>query len=207
VSEPYVDLTLPIWEGTPFHPNHFAAEISQYASIDRNGFEARRLVLSSHLGTHIDAPRHYIPDAGSVDDFALDTLIGTYQVVQIGERGPGAKIGADDLPSEIATRVFIATGWSESHLGDPDYFTAPPVLELAAARRLNESGTRIVGIDGPTVDLDDTVHNALLGAGCLIVENLTNLTKLGSAAHAMVLPLPVRGGDGCPVRAIAQPIR
>lgn len=201
MSEPYIDLTLPIWAGMPYNPVHFPPEISVYAG---DGWIASRLVVSSHLGTHIDAPKHFIAGAAGVDELDLDSVIGTYQVVQLPDQGPGSRIGADDIPPLTSRRVFIATGWSETHLDTTEYFEVPPVLDPSAAARLLDSGARVVGIDSPTVDLDGDVHRALLGAGCLIVENLTNLTLLGTAADAIVLPLPLRGGDGSPVRALGR---
>ncbi len=203
MSDTYVDLTLPIFAGMPYNPLHFPPEVSRY---EGDGWEASRLVISSHLGTHLDAPMHFITGGASVDQLDLTCLVGTYQVVQVPDQGPGSRVEADDLPLEIAERVLIATGWSETHLDAPEYFDSPPVLAPSAAARLIEAGTRIVGIDSPTVDLDGDVHRALLGAGCLIIENLTNLTQLGTAVEAIVLPLPLRGRDGSPVRAIGRRI-
>jgi kynurenine formamidase len=204
MHEPYIDLTLPIWDGMRYNPVHFPPEITLFHTIESDTWESRRLVFSSHLGTHLDAPRHFIPGGASVDELDLDCLVGVYQVVPLNGQGKDSRISAEDLPSELSARVLIATGWSETHLNTPEYFDAPPVLDLSAAGRLVDSGTRIVGIDGPTVDLDGDVHRALLGSGCLIVENLTNLTRLGTLADTIVLPLPVRDGDGSPVRAIGR---
>jgi kynurenine formamidase len=54
------------------------------------------------------------------------------------------------------------------------------------------------------VDLDGGVHVALLGGGCLIVENMTGLGVLPASCELTVLPLPISGGDGSPVRAVAR---
>jgi arylformamidase len=78
------------------------------------------------------------------------------------------------------------------------------VLSTAAAERLVAAGTRVLGIDGPTVDMDGVVHRILLRAGCVIVENLVRLTELDASTDVTILPLLIRGGDGSPVRAIAR---
>jgi arylformamidase len=202
---PWIDLTLPIWPGMPYNPDHFPPELTRYATIDTNSWEASRLVIDTHLGTHVDAPRHFVPGGQGVDRLDLGSLIGASKVLALPDCGAGARITAAELPDERATRVLLATGWSETALGRDVYFADPPVLDLSAADRLVGAGTRLVGIDGPTVDLDGEVHRRLLGAGCVIVENLVNLTQLGSSAEVIILPLPLLDGDGSPVRALGRP--
>ena len=189
----------------PSSPLHFDPEISTYTSIPKDGWEARRLTISSHLGTHLDAPKHFILGAADVREVDLEILIGRYQVLRFDDVVGGTTLTAQDLPDNLATRVLIATGWSETHLDSPEYFDNPPVLDESAARKLVDAGTRIVGLDGPTVDMDGEVHRILLGAGVVIIESLTKLTLLGSQADVIVLPLPILGGDGSPVRAVGRP--
>lgn len=203
----FLDLTLPISEGMASNPDHCPPSISRYATIDRDGWEASRLVLDSHLGTHLDAPRHFILGGLGVGEVALDVLIGLFQVVHLEPLGSNATIRARDLPEDLAKRVAIATAWSETRLHSPDYFSVSPLLDESAAVKLVEAGTRIVGIDAPTVDRDGAVHRLLLRQGCVIVENLTNLTRLGDEAEITILPLPLRDGDGSPVRAVSRVAR
>jgi arylformamidase len=198
------DLTMPISPGMLVNPDHFPPEITTYATLDSHGWEARRLVLDSHLGTHLDAPSHFVAGTVTVDQADLAVLIGPAQVIHLAEVAPGEVISAEQLGPITGRRVLLHTGWSARGLGQAEYFGQAPYLAPDCARALLDAGTELLGVDLPSVDIDGGVHVALLGAGCLIVENLTGLGVLGISCELTVLPLPVTGGDGSPVRAVAS---
>jgi len=199
------DLTMPIAAGMPFNPDHFPPEITPYADLPTHGWRASKLVLDSHLGTHIDAPHHFIEGGETVDALDLAVLIGAAQIVHLTGIGECAAITLDHLPPVQHPRLLLHTGWSERAFDDLTYFSAYPYLTVDAARALAEQGVRLVGIDCPSVDYDpgDT-HRALLGRGVIIIENLVNLARLPTFCTVMALPLPIRRGDGSPARIVAQ---
>jgi len=198
-----IDLTMPISEGMPSNPDHFPPRITRYAELDSRGWIASELVLDSHLGTHIDAPSHFLANGISLDRIPLEQLVGPVQVMRLPVAS-GEAISASQIPPIVRDRVLLATGW-ESQATQPDtYFRTFPYLSLEAARLLVESGVRLVGIDGPSVDYDGSVHVLLLEAGVVIVENLVNLGQLPDLCWAAILPLPIVNGDGSPARAIAS---
>ena len=201
----YIDLTMPIAEGMPFNPDHFPPEILPYASIATHGWSASKLILDSHLGTHMDAPCHFVQGAASLDQVALDQLIGPAQVVHLEQIQAKQALLPQHFPSITKERLLIHTGWSQCTLGTPAYFAQYPYLTPEAARYLLSMGVRLVGMDCPSVDYDPgETHVALLSHGGVIVENLVNLERLGNDCLLMALPLPIKGGDGCPLRAVAQ---
>jgi arylformamidase len=200
----FADLTLPIADGMLFNPDHFPPEITAYATLERDGWAARRLVLDSHLGTHLDAPSHFVAGAPDVDEADLAVLIGPAQVLHLDDVVPGEVITAARLGPVTGPRVLLDTGWSARGLGQEEYFGRAPYLAPDTARALLDAGTRLLGVDIPSVDLDGGVHVALLGGGCLIVENMTGLGVLPGSCELIVLPLPIAGGDGSPVRAVAR---
>lgn len=204
MTEQLADLTLPIWPGMLANPDHFPPEISTYATLSSHGWEARRLVLDSHLGTHLDAPSHFVPGGATVDEADLTVLIGPAQVIHLDGVTPGEAITAARLGPVTGRRVLLDTGWSGRGLGQAEYFGQAPYLAPDCPQALLDAGVMLLGVDIPSVDLDGGVHVALLGGGCLIVENMTALTGLPASCEITVLPLPIRGGDGCPVRAIAR---
>ena len=97
------DLTMPISPGMLVNPDHFAPEISTYATLDSHGWEARRLVLDSHLGTHLDAPSHFVADTATVDQADLAVLIGEAQVIHLDRVTPGEAITAARLGAASST--------------------------------------------------------------------------------------------------------
>jgi len=204
MTQRLADLTMPIWPGMLANPDHFAPEITTYATLDSHGWEARRLVLDSHLGTHLDAPSHFVAGTPTVDQVDLAVLMGPAQVIHLAGVAPGEVITAARLGPVTGRRVLVDTGWPARGLGPAEYFGQAPCLAPDAATALLDAGTVLLGVDLPSVDLDGAVHVALLGAGCLIVENLTGLDGLPTSCELTVMPLPITGGDGSPVRAVAR---
>lgn len=199
-----IDLTMPIRPGMPFNPDHFPPEISCYAEIDTHGWEARKLVLDSHLGTHMDAPSHFVAGGMALDRIPLEVLVGAAQVVQLPHLEPGEAISPEHLPPLNESRVLLATGWYRVSEDTDRYFQHFPYLGEQAAEALVEAGVKLVGIDGPSVDYDGKTHIVILSSGAVIVENLVRLDELPAICSASILPLPIVGGDGCPVRAIGE---
>lgn len=201
----FIDLTMPITEGMPFNPDHFPPEITPYASVETGGWSASRLVLDSHLGTHMDAPCHFVAGGQSIDQVELDVLIGPAQVVHLEQVAELEALTPAHFPVVDQARFLIHTGWSKRMLGTPAYFTRYPYLTPEAAGYLAGKGVRLVGLDCPSVDYDPSkTHIALLSRGTVIIENLINLDYLPESCMLMALPLPIKAGDGCPLRAVAQ---
>lgn len=199
-----IDLTMPIVEGMPSNPDHFPPRLTPYADFASHGWTATELLLDSHLGTHLDAPSHFIPNGIPLDRIPLEQLVGPAQVIHLPSLAEGEAISPDRLPPIGHPRVLLATGWW-LHANDPDrYFRRFPYLSREAALSLLDSGVRVVGIDGPSVDYDGGTHVVLLGGGAVVVENLVNLNRLPDVCWVAILPLPIVQGDGSPVRAIAK---
>ena len=72
----FVDLSFPIKEGMQTFPvpHHPFVEVTQLARHGIENRETRKLVLGSHAGTHIDAPRHFIKKGKTVDSLPIKKL-------------------------------------------------------------------------------------------------------------------------------------
>jgi arylformamidase len=205
-SKTYVDLSMPISSTMPTNrPDHAAPSLVPYASIDANGWDGTMITIDSHCGTHIDAPSHFVRNGATVEALPLDVLIGEAQVVDARPATTGRRITVDGFGPITSERVIVHTGWSDrAHDGTDDYFREYAFLDPALARHLADSGVRLVGIDGPSVDPDsDDAHQILLGSGVLIVENLASTASLPPLVELIVMPLRLVGLDGSPVRAVA----
>lgn len=205
-----IDLSHVLTKGTPVYPGDPAVEILILDSTDRSTAEERhcnsgRIATGLHVGTHMDAPFHFMADGITIDQVALERCVGLCVALRIS----ASTIEPEQLePAAQALtecrRVILNTGWHK-HWGKEDYFTSHPVLTGAAARYLVERGVVLVGVDTPSVDRSPfPAHLVLLGAGVLIVENLTNVDRLPSGPFTFcATPLAIGGRDGSPVRAVA----
>ncbi|KAG7449873.1 putative cyclase [Guyanagaster necrorhizus] len=185
---------------------------SPHATVPEHGYSVQSISLCTHTGTHVDAPSHFFADAKSIDQIPLPSFIRPAIVVDVSEKVvPRGRIIWDDFNLSIDNRsepiVLIRTDWSK-HWGKPEYVNHP-FLDAEAARQLVARGVSAIGID--TLSPDETegaandfgVHQAILGAGGLIVENLKNLAAIPDGAFVNFVPLNLKGGDGSPVRAFA----
>ncbi len=206
-----VDLSHPISPGMPVWPGSPAPELGPLATIRDDGFAEQSIRISSHTGTHLDAPAHMIEGGATLDSFPAGHFFGRAALVDARCVSTG-RIGLSLLePNRDAISsadfLLLHTGWA-NFWGGSAYDSGYPVLDDAAAAWIAGIGLRCVGIDAPSVDPADSdafpVHRRLLGSGLLLAENLTNLHLLppGSCALA-IFPLPVRGAEACPARAVA----
>jgi kynurenine formamidase len=206
-----IDLSHFLEPGMPVFPGASPPEFKDTAVIDTDGYREKRIALCSHTGTHVDAPAHIVAGGKTLDQLPVDTFCGDAFLLNcISSR---RRIHLQDLlpHGETIRRhafVLLHTGWSR-YWGDARYFDAFPVLTPDAARWLAEAGVRGVGMDtispDPVESVELPVHTIFLGAGMIIVENLTNLRAVpGHSFLFSCLPLKIGDGDGSPVRAVAM---
>jgi kynurenine formamidase len=182
--------------------------LSPARSLERDGYRVSHLHLGSHSGTHVDAPSHVVEDGATVDQLPLHLLMGPAVVVDVRDVGPREPIGWERLAAHARPGLMLVlhTGW-DAFWGSVRY-EDHPYLDGEAAWELVTAGVRTVGIDALSLDEtqgeDVPAHAALLSAGGVVVENLTNLAAIDHPEPVLsVLPLPLRGCDGSPVRAVA----
>ncbi|MGA7217805.1 MAG: cyclase family protein [Candidatus Sulfotelmatobacter sp.] len=213
-----VDLTLPIEEGMMTFPTHWhpVVEITILGRHGIEGRETRKIVLGTHIGTHADAPRHFIPNGGTIDEVPLDVLLGPATMVDFTGCPPLYEIGVADLTQKLAgnvpSRLILRTGWSE-YFGDMKFYDEYPFLSEQAAQWLVDSGVKLIAMDTPSPDnpahsrgapKDSPNHKVLLGAGVVLVEYVANLKSLTAPeVELIVMPLKLKGCDGSPVRCVA----
>jgi kynurenine formamidase len=213
-----IDLSLPIEEGMMTFPTHWhpVVEITILGRHGIEGRETRKVVLGTHIGTHADAPRHFIPNGRTIDEIRLDLLIGPATVLDFTGCSPLTQIDVADiqkrLDDKIPPRLILRTGWSE-YFGDLKFYNEYPFLSENAAHWLVEKGVRLLAMDTPSPDnpthsrgtpMDSPNHKVLLGAQVVLVEYLTNLKSLTmKEVELIVMPLRLKGCDGSPARCVA----
>jgi kynurenine formamidase len=216
LQQRYYDLSNPIWEGMPFFPASFPAEIEQVSSVDQQGANVHKMTIATHHGTHVDAPRHYFNDGTTLEELSLHKFMGEGVVLDLTFKPIGSGIGAADLEkyaSLVHERdiVILFTGCSE-HLGEPGIDAKYTYLDGTGAEWLLAKKVKSVGIDFFSIDQygdrSSPAHNALLGNGIPLIEEISaEARKLaGHRIYLICLPLKVMAGDGAPARVIAYPM-
>jgi arylformamidase len=192
------DVTRPLFHKDIVYPGDLAPSFCQ---DERNLYLISDLHFSSHAGTHIDAPVHYLKTGMTVDEIPLGTLIGTCRVVDVQDAG--SRITAKRLEPAVAgtERLLLRTAFSGCDRFDPDY----PHITPDAAGLLTRHRIKCIGIDSPSIEsyeCDGSVHRELLSHGCIIIE-LLDLAHVSEGDYLMAaLPLRLAGVDGSPSRVV-----
>ncbi len=158
-----------------------------------------------HLGAHADAPSHYGRAAASIESRSLDLYLGRCRVVRI-PAARGTRIPPSAIPADLgAERVLIATGSYPDPYAFNEDFVA---LEPETVDLLHDRGTRLVGIDTPSVDLYSAkqlvAHARFLAHDMAILEGLVLAHVPEGEYELIALPLKLDGFDASPVRAVLR---
>ena len=228
-----VDLAWPLEEGMPGHPLHPVAPrllsgtlshtltrrwMGEHPVFGRVSFANEQIVMSGHVGTHVDAPLHALPGGPDANAIDLADCVGPASRLDVRRLcGPRATIGGADLEKALSPRhrpaaiVLLHTGWSGRALTEPDdYYRNSMGLDESGVAWIRERGARCVGIDAPSIDTPDTpgapAHMDFLRGSppIYVIENLRGLEALPDEIPLFVgAPLPIKGASGSPIRAIA----
>lgn len=204
------DVTLPISAGLPVWPGDVEPQIVGQASIPGgDSYNLTYLRLSSHTGTHLDAPLHMYAGAPAIADLPLDRLIGECWVSRLPDRVRrigAAELQAAGVPSgtrRLLLRTANSTLWDHPHWEFRSDYAA---LLPEGAEWVVDRGMDLVGIDYLSVDLFEAdklpSHRLLLGAGVLALEGL-DLRLIPEGCYGLIcLPLRLMGAEGAPARVV-----
>lgn len=206
----WIDATVPLSRDLPTWPGDPGVEVEPLARIaDGDPANVSRLSASTHAGTHVDPPYHFLEDGARVDEMPPQVGLGPARVVEVD----GDVVAADDVAEAGVAegeRLLFRTRNSEEDWAREPFREDFAHLTTPAAEALAEAGPRLVGVDYLSVagydENEGPVHDALLGAGAWILEGL-DLSRAEAGAYELVcLPLLVEDGDGAPARALLRPM-
>jgi arylformamidase len=201
----------------PIYPGDPSPSFENYATLEKDGVNLTRINMGSHTGTHLDAPRHFIPDGIGIDQIPPVKLIGEAFVADLSMKQIGSGITSKDLRRELEANILkddivvVYTGCGE-HWGDKSIDRNYTYLTEDAAQYLVSKGVRAVGIDFLSVEKFDApepvAHKTLLGNGIFIIESLDKAVKkfVGNRILMICMPIKLQDGDGAPARVVAVPI-
>ena len=206
-----IDLSLEINADLQVFPGSPQPLFIKWTKYEVHSYDSEIMMMSTHTGTHMDAPSHFLANTPSIDMIGVERLVSPALLLDL-PKGANEEITLDDLCviNEIDQGISIVfrTGWQKM-IANRDYMTSNPGLSMAAAALLADKNVNAVGIDSPSIDIGSdehfSTHKTLLSNGILIIENLCNLESLEhKGTFTLVInPLKLKGASGSPVRALA----
>jgi kynurenine formamidase len=223
-----VDLTHTLDSDFPYIPVPgitFPFSMTPIATIPANGVAANSWHIHEHLGTHIDAPNHFILNGRALDQIRIDELIVPVIVIDIAQRAasdPDTTVTVADIEAWEHAHgripdhacVMMNSGW-QRYVHDPRYlgtdahgvlhfpgFSQDAVRFLTTQRNIWGVGVDTISFD-PGNDREYHTHKILLGADKWAVENVANLDQLPVVGATLIVgALKVRGATASPARLL-----
>lgn len=206
MTHQWIDITQPLnqhiaeWPGdTPFS-YEVAVSKEQSGSVNIG-----KLTMSTHIGTHTDAPFHYDNDGLKILELPVDLYIGKACLVDVTGVSCVTRADLELFDFDGAERLLLKTGSHPTPTKFPENFT---VIGEDVGPLLKERGVRLIGVDTPSVDSETSKdllgHHSLYRNDVIIIENLV-LHSLEEGNYELIaLPLALEDADGSPVRAVVR---
>jgi len=166
----------------------------------------------SHIGTHAEAPSHFIPalyegrEGVDIADIPAEIWMGEAIFINLAKLPPRAKITPEHLQEKGIRKGDIVVMGNCPFKGDERVS-----MTDAAARWLAETGIKLLAMDF-SYNIEENfselgrmaVHVELLSRGIPLIEGLAHLDQLKAERFFFIgLPCRVKGCDAFPIRALA----
>ena len=218
----WIDISLPLGKEIPVLSSDFAEDeskiqkpiVDRFFDVDKGDKVTMSWIsMSSHDGTHIDSPLHFIPGGSTIDNMPIETTVGPARVIEIEN---DKEITIEELePHNIGAgeRILFKTKNS------PGVYATQPrpgqyvSISPKAAKYLADKKIRLVGMDYLTIASSNPkeniniTHRAFLDNGIYIIEGL-DMDGVEPGDYELVcLPLRLENGDAGPCRAVIWPLK
>ncbi|MAH22076.1 MAG: hypothetical protein CMO12_04635 [Thaumarchaeota archaeon] len=228
-----IDLSIPIHQemlqiGKKLYPGGPAPFVMEpVMTHEKDGFLSTKVTMYTHVGTHIDAPIHFVNEGRTIDQLSLEMLVGRAVTLDLRDKGENEPLDREDLQAaeaalppgiaiEAGRPVLLCTGWLDKTWGSFDFWEKSPYLTERGAQWLVSKNVSAAGYDffqeaewyahsKETIPPSAfKIHRLLLSAGVLNIEYLTNLREIvGMSVFLVASPIKILRGDGAPARVIA----
>ena len=222
-----IDLSLIVEEGIlmPFYSGEGQPfQVQAVKTHDADQVHGTFLRMYLHVGTHIDAPFHFIRDGDTIDRLPLDRLVGDTVAFDLQHKQGKVPIERGELEealenlrqkgieSKPGDKVLLCTGHHERHWGSLDYWKQSPYLTEEAAQWIVDQGFSAAGYDFmqdipsdlQTPENPNPIHHIILGSSLYNIEYLTGLDRVaGKKVWLSAAPVLFKGVEGSPARVYA----
>ena len=190
--------------------------------VEESGWLIQKLEAALCAGTHLDAPKHCL-GSETVESFPEEAWIRTY-VFRL-KKAPTAQTvitraqleewwRALEKPDTKGCWLLVQTGWG-SLFSDRAIYRGTeecpgdfPYLEASCGAWILERGFMGLGVDTLSPDYKNAfpIHEALLGTGRWIVENLKYEPDLPTICEILVSPTRWTGATEASTTVMARPL-
>ncbi|HTP07743.1 MAG TPA: cyclase family protein [Anaerolineae bacterium] len=205
---PIYDISLTISNDLPVWPGDTPIDLVRNKDM-RNGelYTLSQITTTVHVGSHLDAPMHFVRDGYGVDQIDLNKLIGPCFVVDLPNVSSidAQSLEQANIPVNV-TRLLCRTRNSQIWArGDKVFHTDFVAIHPTGAEWIVQRGIQLVGVDYLSVGAYEggiPTHEILLSHGVVPVEGL-DLSRIEPGEYQLIcLPLKLKDCDGAPVRAV-----
>ena len=170
-----VNLTQLLFDQMPVFPGDPEVSIKEIHTLDKEGWNLKQITITTHLGTHVNAPYHMAKSGKTLNDLPLERFFGECTLYT-----PGMKF---DKNSGV---IFHSQN-----------------IDMELAKQIVKTPPKFVGLSAK-FEFDIPVERLLCENDVISYENLVNTDKLPTNFTFYGVPLNLRSGDGSPVRAFAM---
>lgn len=201
------DVTMPLKEGMLLYPGTPPFEWEMYRKIE-NGDSSNnsRFSMGCHVGTHVDAPAHYVTGGPGMESLSPQVLVGPCRVFHLPHKAID-RATLQSLDFTGVTRAIFRTP-SSDELDRPEFNTDFAHVTGDGADFLVEHGVQLVGVDYLSVDRykapGHPAHHKLLGAAVVVIEGLRLVDVEGGDYELICLPLLLEGSEAAPARVFLR---
>jgi arylformamidase len=202
------DISVAIEPGLPIWPGDVPLELERVQQINNGDVSnVTRISCSVHIGTHVDAPVHFLKDGKGIEMLSFRVLNGRAYVVDLPEidlitQEVLEEAGVPPRTRRVLFKTRNSQFWNDPHHEFRQDFVA---LDESASHWLVQKGVQLVGVDYLSVapfTAPQATHKTLLKNEVVILEGL-DLRQVGQGRYMLhCLPLKIMGSDGAPARAI-----
>jgi arylformamidase len=206
----WIDISVPLRNGMVCWPGDQGFRIQRDRAISLgDNANLSSFSTTAHIGTHMDAPLHFIDGAPGIDQTPPDTLIGPARVVEIRDEKSIRAAELERLDIKDGERILFRTrnsswDWASQEFNADFVSISPDGARLLAARRVSFIGVDYLSVGSYGGSEGHEVHRILLGARIAIVEGL-DLRNVEAGDYDLIcLPMKLAGADGAPARAVVR---
>lgn len=211
-----IDLSQPVFSNCPQYPdtNPRPAEVRWFYINGVQEVNKEIVQISTHTGTHCDAPFHFFEDGTPIDEVPLENYVGWATVIDVRGKAPGSAISASDIEPHLGRIepgdvVLLNTGWGQKRANTKEFLTQYVYCDGSAAELIVKAGAKGAGIDAVSFGgYNDAKkagpgHRTMLGNGRFIVEELYFPDEVldGKRRLFVCAPIKLRGCSGAWTRA------